>query len=193
MPPSSTDVEVIAPAQEEALSKDDIEESGAVIKNDVDIDKGEEEDPFADHENLPQSPFKDRPHAWHSTLEQSVCEYLYSSVYHMHIYNICNTLCIYVLIRNMVHILYVAHDIMYVRCLSTIIISNSDYYAPNPLMFSVIFLLTLMVLDRTVMWGTTYTNVPFLTGFYNNSWNPNMGASQAAMFSSSAMIVAVSY
>ena len=59
-------------------------------------------------------------------------------------------------------------------------------------MFSVIFLLTLMVLDRTVMWGTTYTNVPFLTGFYNGSWNPNMGASQAAMFSSSAMIVAVS-
>jgi uncharacterized membrane protein YqaE (UPF0057 family) len=40
------------------------------------------------------------------------------------------------------------------------------------------------------MWGTSYTNVPFLTGFYNGSFNPEMGSDQAAQFSSLAMVVA---
>jgi hypothetical protein len=66
----------------------------------------------------------------------------------------------------------------------------SDYYNENPLFHSVIFLLVLMVFDRTGMWGTSYTNVPFLTGFYNNNFNPGMGANEAARFSSTGMIVA---
>ena len=47
-----------------------------------------------------------------------------------------------------------------------------------------------MVFDRTGMWGTSYTNVPFLTGYYNNNFNPGMGANEAARFSSTGMIVA---
>ena len=78
MSPSWTadDVEVITPAPEEALPNvDDIEES-AIIKEDVVKDGEDDEDPFANHENLPESPFKGRPLGWNSALEQSVCEYL---------------------------------------------------------------------------------------------------------------------
>lgn len=79
MSPSSTAAveEVITPAPEEALPNvDDIEES-AIVKDDVVKDEeGEDEDPFANHENLPESPFKGRPLGWNSALEQSVCEYL---------------------------------------------------------------------------------------------------------------------
>ena len=77
MSPSSTaDVEVITPAPEESAlpNIDDIEES-AIVKEDVVKDR-EDEDPFANHENLPESPFKGRPLGWNSALEQSVCEYL---------------------------------------------------------------------------------------------------------------------
>ena len=78
MSPSSTeDVEVITPAPEEALPNDDIEESAIVKDDDV---VNEDEDPFANHENLPESPFKGRPLGWNSALEQSVCEYLYICV-----------------------------------------------------------------------------------------------------------------
>ena len=79
MSPSSTAAveEVITPAPEEALPNDDIEES-TIVKDDVVKDEeGEDEDPFANHENLPESPFKGRPLGWNSALEQSVCEYLY--------------------------------------------------------------------------------------------------------------------
>ena len=74
MSPSSTadDVEVITPAPEEALPNIDDNEESAIVKEDVVKD----EDPFANHENLPESPFKGRPLGWNSALEQSVCEYL---------------------------------------------------------------------------------------------------------------------
>ena len=76
MSPSSTadDVEVITPAPEEALPNIDDNEESAIVKEDGEDD--EDEDPFANHENLPESPFKGRPLGWNSALEQSVCEYL---------------------------------------------------------------------------------------------------------------------
>ena len=75
MSPSAVE-EVITPAPEEALPNvDDIEES-AIVKDVVVKDGEDDEDPFANHDNLPESPFKGRPLGWNSALEQSVCEYV---------------------------------------------------------------------------------------------------------------------
>jgi len=68
---------------------------------------------------------------------------------------------------------------------------NESYtYALNPVKYCVLAILTIEGLERLAYYGINNTETEFLTGAYNDEWNPGLSPSAAAAFTSSSVAIA---
>lgn len=60
------------------------------------------------------------------------------------------------------------------------LVYKSNRYSPNPLHYSVFYILIIEALERFSYYGLVYTQTPFLTGVYDADWNAGMTGVQAS-------------
>jgi dipeptide/tripeptide permease len=63
-------------------------------------------------------------------------------------------------------------------------------YSLTPMVFSVIFILSVELLERFSFYGINYTQTSFLTGVYNDDWNAEMTAVEASSYVSVCIAIA---
>lgn len=69
-------------------------------------------------------------------------------------------------------------------------LGNRFHYALQPMFYSVIFIFIVELLERFSFYGIYYTLTVFLTGGYNEEWNPGFTSIKASSFVSMSTMVA---
>lgn len=70
------------------------------------------------------------------------------------------------------------------------LVYKSNRYSPNPLLYSVFYILLIEALERFSYYGLVYTLAPFLTGVYDADWNAGMTGVQASAIVAASTAIA---
>ena len=70
------------------------------------------------------------------------------------------------------------------------LVYKSNRYSPNPLRYSVFYILLIEALERFSYYGLVYTLAPFLTGVYDADWNAGMTGVQASAIVAASTAIA---